>query len=63
MQIKSKRKKTPLIWVIQTNRIIQKQIKPNENQSIAKLGTAKSHTKIVITFDFSKMNILYRIHT
>jgi hypothetical protein len=27
-----------------------------------KLGTTKSHNQIIATFDFSKMNLLYRIH-
>ena len=55
--------KTNLIDLVNSNQQnCSKWIKPNENQSIAKLGTTKSHNQIITIFDFSKMNLLYRIH-
>jgi hypothetical protein len=60
MQSKSKQKQTPLITLIQTNRIFLKRITPSQNQSIAstKLGMTKSHNQIIATFEFSKMKLL-----
>jgi hypothetical protein len=55
MQSKSKRNK--IDFVNSNQQIILK------NQSIAKLGTKKSHNQIIATFEFSKMNLLYRIQT
>jgi hypothetical protein len=34
----------------------------NKSMDYTKLGMTKSHNQIITTFEFSKMNLLYKIH-